>query len=66
MNWGDNYYNQILRALGGFGRQPMTAYGRYVANLDRGDRDWKAADEAISDELLAALRRIQITSARTS
>lgn len=66
----DEYYNRLLRAYGlvGYGSYgrltPMSAYGRYTARLDRGDRDFKASNEEISEELTAALKRIAITSAR--
>lgn len=73
MSWdSDDWMGKYARALGltGFGSygrlQPMTAYGRYTARLDRGDSDFKASNEEISDELTAALKRIAITSARAT
>jgi hypothetical protein len=44
--------------------EPMTNAGRYLRQLDTGDQKFARNDEAVSDEIAAALRRIQITSAK--
>lgn len=44
--------------------EPTTNAGRYLRQLENGDRCFRRADEAIEDELACALRRIQLTSAR--
>lgn len=47
--------------------EPMTNAGRYLQQLDGGDMDYALShtDESpCSEELLAGLRRIQITSAK--
>lgn len=74
MSWDD--YNEDAGSFGGlwsflrvgsFGSarlRPMTRYGRMTARLDSGDEDFKADGEQISEELVAALKRIAITSAR--
>lgn len=58
------YFNSLDHFLRGRRLQPMTACGRYLARLDRGDHDYLADGEVISEELVAALKRIAITSAR--
>lgn len=50
--------------LGGAPLEPMTNAGRYLGQLDRGDGRFACTGEEISEELLAGLRRIQITSAK--
>lgn len=66
LDWGFGRFIGLGRVLS-FGRlKPMTAFGRMDQRLRDGDYNFHQDEEHISDELLAALRRIQITSARTS
>lgn len=44
--------------------EPTTNAGRYLRQLENGDRCFRRVDESIEDELTCALRRIQLTSAR--
>lgn len=44
--------------------EPTTNAGRYLRQLENGDRCFDRAGEAIDDEMTCALRRIQLTSAR--
>ncbi len=57
----------LLSSLMGFGRapapEPMTNAGRYLQQLEEGDRNFAYA---FGDELLAGLRRIQITTSKES
>ncbi|MCA0196636.1 MAG: hypothetical protein LCH59_00790 [Proteobacteria bacterium] len=50
--------------VGGRGPEPMTNAGRYLRQLERADLCFQRNDEAVSDEMTCALRRIQLTSAR--
>lgn len=61
------HFNPLLGLLGGFlsaRPEPMTNAGRYLQQLEIGDSRFTCADEAVSDELSAGLRRIQITTAK--
>lgn len=72
MSWSDDNdgydpfrYLSAFVGLGSYGRlKPMTAYGRVDARLKEGDSNFKRDEEAISEELTAALKRIAITSAK--
>ena len=58
---------QFLFSGGYAGRpalEPTTNAGRYLRQLDRGDRSFQSAGEEIDLELQAALRRAQIVSKR--
>ncbi len=60
-------FNPFLSLLGGFlsaHPEPMTNAGRYLQQLEIGDTRFSRADQAVSDELAAGLRRIQITTAK--
>ncbi len=60
-------FNPFLSLLGGFlsiHPEPMTDAGRYLQQLEIGDARFSRAEEAVSDELAAGLRRIQITTAK--
>ncbi|MBN5150419.1 hypothetical protein EN794_004520 [Mesorhizobium sp. M00.F.Ca.ET.151.01.1.1] len=46
--------------------EPMTNAGRYLQQLETGDARFSRHGEEVSDELLAGLRRIQITTAKES
>ncbi|WP_426805352.1 hypothetical protein [Stenotrophomonas sp. SrG] len=58
----------LLSGLMGFGRcpapEPMTNAGRYLQQLDVGDSRFARTEENVSEELLAGLRRIQITTSK--
>lgn len=61
--------NGLLGLIVGAGRspEPMTNAGRYLQQLETGDMDYALShsdDVPCSQELLAGLRRIQITSAK--
>ena len=61
--------NGLLSLMIGAARspEPMTNAGRYLQQLETGDMDYTLShsDESpCSEELLAGLRRIQITSAK--
>ena len=74
MSWDDDSHGsdafRYLSAFVGFGSygrlKPMSAYGRVDARLKEGDSNFKRDEEAISEELTAALKRIAITSARAA
>lgn len=60
-------FNPFLSFLGGylsFRPEPMSNAGRYLQQLDQGDSRFARTEEAVSDELLAGLRRIQITTSK--
>ncbi|WP_343649434.1 hypothetical protein [Stenotrophomonas sp.] len=60
-------HNPFLFLLGGsFASkpEPMTNAGRYLLQLDTGDSRFYRQGEEVSEELLAGLRRIQITTAK--
>ncbi|WP_164116134.1 hypothetical protein [Stenotrophomonas maltophilia] len=62
-------HNPFLSLLGGLFAsrpEPMTNAGRYLQQLDTGDARFSRHGEEVSDELLAGLRRIQITTAKES
>ncbi|HEL5006657.1 TPA: hypothetical protein UOA91_002895 [Stenotrophomonas maltophilia] len=46
--------------------EPTTNAGRYLQQLDTGDARFTRSGEDVSEELLAGLRRIQITTAKES
>lgn len=54
----------LLGGLASTGPEPTTNAGRYLRQLDNGDGRFARASEEVSEELLAGLRRIQITSAK--
>ncbi|HAL23391.1 MAG TPA: hypothetical protein DCP40_11780 [Stenotrophomonas sp.] len=62
-------YNPFLSLFGGLFAskpEPMTNAGRYLQQLDTGDSRFSRHGEEVSEELLAGLRRIQITTAKES
>lgn len=46
--------------------EPTTNAGRYLQQLDTGNARFTHSGEDVSEELLAGLRRIQITTAKES
>lgn len=44
--------------------EPTTNAGRYLRQLEHGDRCFEGNNRGIDDELTCALKRIQITSSR--
>lgn len=59
-----NPFLSIFSGLLSVRPEPTTNAGRYLQQLDTGDCLFSRTEESVSDELLAGLRRIQITSAR--
>jgi hypothetical protein len=62
-----NYHDPFASLFGGLFSvrpKPTTNAGRYLQQLDHGDSRFTRASEEVSDELLAGLRRIQITTAK--
>lgn len=68
--YGDNNhhsYGHWLDAIGYVGSiKPMSAFGRMDNRLKEADRVFATTGHAITEELTAALRRIQIASRRDS
>ena len=64
--YGRSPFESLFADLFGLGSvlQPTTNAGRYMRQLDRGDANFARAQEEIDMELQAALRRVQIVSAR--
>lgn len=61
------HFNPFLSVFGGLlsaRPEPMTNAGRYLQQLELGDCRFSTNDETVSDELLAGLRRIQITTSK--
>ena len=64
MSDNPNYWLSLFTIPTVNGPEPMTNAGRYLRQLDIGESRFHRHEETISDELCAALRRIQIATAK--
>lgn len=54
--------NPLYWLFGGLDKKPLTAAGQMFDSFDRAEK--KLVKKGVSDEVLAALRRVQVTSAK--